>query len=126
MYGINITGLMKPKNVIKTKENITDIEKEQIIIQLMDTYGKDVLRTAFFFVKDKTLADDIFQEVFIKIYKCLDTYRNQAAIKTWILRITINQSKDYLKSNWFKRLLAHKGTNKSAEKPSIAKDSPFR
>jgi len=124
MYGNNVTELKHKINVAAADEGITDIEKEQEIIQLMDGFGTDVLRTAFFFVKDKTLADDIFQEVFIKVYKHLDTYRGQASIRTWILKITINQCKDHLKSAWFKRFLSTIGINELLEKQTIANYTP--
>ena len=43
---------------------------------LMREYGNDVLRTAYSYVKDKFAAEDLFQEVFIKVFKNLDTFRD--------------------------------------------------
>lgn len=65
---------------------------------LMRTYGNDVLRTAYMYVKDIHTAEDIFQEVFIKVNNHLHTFQGNSTIKTWIIRITINTCKDYLKS----------------------------
>lgn len=65
---------------------------------LMRTYGNDVLRTAYLYVKDKQTAEDIFQDVFIKVNQNLHSFRGDASIKTWIMRITINACKDFLKS----------------------------
>ncbi|NLK21987.1 MAG: sigma-70 family RNA polymerase sigma factor [Epulopiscium sp.] len=80
-------------------------EKDELLDKWMNVYGAEVLRTAFFYVKDISIAEDMFQEVFLKAYKKMNTYRGEASIRTWILKITINQCKDYLKSNWFKRIL---------------------
>jgi len=80
-------------------------KNDNLLDEWMNTYGPEVLRTAFFYVKDRSIAEDIFQEVFLKVYKKMDTYRGEASIRTWILKITINQCKDYLKSSWFKRIL---------------------
>lgn len=66
--------------------------------ELMRTYGNDVLRMAYLYVKDIHTAEDMFQEVFIKVNKNMDTFRGEAEIKTWLMRITINTCKDYLKS----------------------------
>ncbi|HEX3077278.1 MAG TPA: sigma-70 family RNA polymerase sigma factor [Lachnospiraceae bacterium] len=73
---------------------------------LMRTYGNDVLRTAYLYVKDVHLAEDIFQEVFLKVNLKMDSYRGESSIKTWLLRITINTCKDYLKSAWSKKVIA--------------------
>ena len=72
---------------------------------LMREYGNDVLRTAYSYVKDKYTAEDIFQEVFIKAYRNLDSFREESGIKTWLIRITINTCKDYLKSAYNRKVV---------------------
>lgn len=67
---------------------------------LIREYGNDVLRTAYMYVGDTHLAEDIFQDVFLKVSQKLHTFHGESSIKTWIIRITINTSKDYLKSAW--------------------------
>ena len=71
---------------------------------LMREYGNDVLRTAYMYVKDSHLAEDIFQDVFIKVNQKFETFQGGSSIKTWIIRITINTCKDYLKSAWNQRV----------------------
>lgn len=73
---------------------------------LMRKYGNDVLRTAYMYVKDSHLAEDIFQEVFIKVNQKLYTFQGESSIKTWIIRITINACKDYIKSAWNQKVTA--------------------
>lgn len=68
------------------------------IADLMKTYGNDVLRTAYSYVKDRDVAEDLFQEVFIKAYYNMDRFRGECSIKTWLIRIAVNVSKDFLKS----------------------------
>ena len=72
---------------------------------LMRQYGNDVLRTAYMYVKDIHTAEDIFQEVFIKVNQKLSTFEGNSSIKTWIIRITINTCKDYLKSAYNRRVV---------------------
>lgn len=72
---------------------------------LMRTYGNEVLRTAYLYVKDIHAAEDIFQDVFLKVNMKLDTFREESSIKTWLIRITINVCKDYLKSAYQRKIV---------------------
>ena len=72
---------------------------------LIRDYGNDVLRTAYMYVKDIHTAEDIFQEVFIKVNQKLSTFEGNSSIKTWIIRIAINTCKDYLKSAYNRRVV---------------------
>lgn len=78
---------------------------DEEIKRLMDSYGNDVLRIAYIYLKDKHLAEDVFQEVFIKVYKNLDKFRNDSSEKTWIMSITMNTCKDVLRISWFKKVI---------------------
>lgn len=71
---------------------------------MMRTYGNDVLRTAYMYVKDIHTAEDIFQEVFIKADRNKEGFRGESSVKTWLIRITVNACKDYLKSAYNRRV----------------------
>lgn len=43
-------------------------------------------------------AEDVTQEVFVKIHRKLDSFNQQSSIKTWVYRISINACLDYLKA----------------------------
>ncbi len=45
---------------------------------LMREYGNDVLRMAYLYVNDMHTAEDMFQEVFLKVNEKLDTYEERA------------------------------------------------
>ncbi|MET3698829.1 RNA polymerase sigma (SigV) subunit [Bacillus oleivorans] len=88
--------------------NEIDIDNQDtgnVIEQLMDLYAEKVYLLAYSFVKDRGLAEDISQEVFLKAYKYLDSFRGEAALKSWIYRITVNTSKDFLRKKSLKQLL---------------------
>ncbi len=70
----------------------------QILRALMEAHGHDVLRVLYSYVKDRHIAEDLSQEVFIKVYDHLDTFRKESSYKTWVLKIAINRAKDYLRS----------------------------
>jgi RNA polymerase sigma-70 factor (ECF subfamily) len=75
------------------------------IERLIDEYGNDVLRIAYIYLKDKHLAEDAFQEVFVKVYKNFNKFQGNSSVKTWILSITMNTCKDILRSSWLKRIV---------------------
>jgi RNA polymerase sigma factor (sigma-70 family) len=85
--------------------DIENEDKENVIEQLMNLYTEKVYLLAYSFVKDKGIAEDISQDVFLKCYKYLDNFRGEASLKSWIYRITVNTSKDYLKKKSLKQML---------------------
>jgi RNA polymerase sigma-70 factor, ECF subfamily len=74
------------------------INKDKLLEKIMIEHGNDVLYLAYSYVKDRTVAEDIAQEVFISAYTHLETFNWNSSIKTWLYRITVNRCKDYLKS----------------------------
>lgn len=80
------------------------ITKEEQLDSLMEEYGDMVIRLAYTYVKEKQLAEDIAQEVFINCYKSLDRFQGKSSYQTWIYRITVNKCKDVLKSWSFRNI----------------------
>jgi RNA polymerase sigma factor (sigma-70 family) len=78
-------------------------------MQLKELYHKFaimVFNVALQYVQNDEDAEEITQDVFIKINDKLNTFEQKSDIKTWIYRITINKSLDFLKANktnkrWF-------------------------
>jgi len=70
---------------------------------LVDKYHKMVFRTAMGFVHNKEDAEDLTQDVFIRIFQSLGNFREQAALSTWIYRITVNLSLNYVNANKIER-----------------------
>ena len=64
---------------------------------LVRRHRNDVFAVAFHFLRNREEAWDIAQEAFIKAHRALKRFRGDAQFKTWLLRITANQCKDYLK-----------------------------
>lgn len=66
-------------------------------MQLYDLYCKAMFNTAYNFTKDDDIAQDLMQEAFIKAFKKIETYTGEASFGSWLKRIVINQSLDWLK-----------------------------
>lgn len=80
-------------------------QKETLITQLMNDYAQDIIWLIYSYVKDKNIAEDLTQEVFIKAFKKLDGFQGKSSIKTWLYKIAINCCKDYLKSAYIRRVI---------------------
>lgn len=74
------------KDII-TKASSGDLRAFETIFNV---YEKYVLNLAYRIVYNKDDAHDIKQEVFLRIYKSLNTYNENFKFKTWIYRIAIN------------------------------------
>lgn len=75
---------------------------EELIDEIMNKYGQEILQLAFSYVKNKEIAEDLTQEIFVKCYKSLHTYKGKSTYRTWLWRIAANHCKDYLKS-WYNK-----------------------
>lgn len=71
--------------------------------RIVEEYSDMVLRVAFTYMKNIADAEDITQEVFLKLVKNLPFFENDKHKKVWIIRVTINLCKNRLKSVWFSR-----------------------
>jgi RNA polymerase sigma factor (sigma-70 family) len=84
---------------------LNHLSQEEKLAWLMKEYGNDVIRIAYTYLKQEQLAEDVAQDVFIKCYEKLDTFRNESSYKTWLISITVNKCKDVLKSWSYRNLV---------------------
>jgi RNA polymerase sigma-70 factor, ECF subfamily len=59
-------------------------------------YQRKILRLVSRYIHDPGEALDVAQEAFIKAYRALPRFRGESAFYTWLYRIAINTSKNYL------------------------------
>lgn len=67
---------------------------------IMKEHTKHLLRLAYFYTKSHQSAEDIVQDVFIQFFN--SSYKEKGTMRAYLSRMTINKSKDYLKS-WHHR-----------------------
>lgn len=70
---------------------------ESAFKELVKLYQDKVYNTCLGFVKNTEDADDLAQEVFIEIYNSIGTFREDARLSTWIYRIAVNKSLEYIR-----------------------------
>lgn len=64
---------------------------------LVEKYKHMVFTLAFRMVKNREEAEEVLQDVFIKVYNAVDSYNGDAKFSTWLYKIAYNKSLDYLK-----------------------------
>jgi RNA polymerase sigma factor (sigma-70 family) len=85
--------------------------------EIYDLHKDLVFNLALQYVQNYEDAEEITQDVFVMVYKSLETFRFESKYSTWLYKITINKSLDFIKSkNRKKRLgfiqsLFHEDTN---------------
>lgn len=65
---------------------------------LVRKYQHRVIAVISRYVRDPDEAMDVAQEAFVKAYRALDRFRGESAFYTWIFRIAVNTSKNYIVS----------------------------
>jgi len=72
-------------------------KSEKAFSELVLMYQKQVLNTCFGFLGNYEDAQDVAQNVFIKVYESAHSFRKESKLSTWIYRIAVNESLNYKK-----------------------------
>ena len=94
--------------------------KETRIERMVTLYQLPLLRLCIMYLHDEEQAKDAVQETFIKAYRNLDSFRNDASEKTWLTRIAINTCKNMYRSAWFRHMDRSVTLDMIAERPAPA------
>ena len=77
---------------------------ESALKKLYDRYSVKVFNTSISYTKNHEDAEELLQDVFVAIFNTVHKFRADASVSTWIYRITVNKSLDYVrKTNATKR-----------------------
>lgn len=87
---------MSKKDINKTSENISDNLKKSFS-DIVSQYSEPLYWKIRHIVLNHDDANDILQNVFIKAWKNIDDFQNRAKISTWLYRIAINESLDFIR-----------------------------
>ncbi|WP_313359809.1 RNA polymerase sigma factor [Empedobacter sp.] len=83
----------------KILDHILDKDWEQAFKLLVKDYHQRVYWQIRRMVLIHEDADDIAQNVFIKIYQNLNSFKNESKLSTWIFRITYNETINFIHKN---------------------------
>jgi RNA polymerase sigma factor (sigma-70 family) len=74
--------------------------------ELVDEFGKKVHHTCLGLLQNTEDAEDISQEVFVSIYESIHSFKGEAKLSTWIYRIALTKSLEYLRMKSRKKRFA--------------------
>lgn len=69
--------------------------KTELFSVIIDRYQTKVFSTVYNYTHDHEEARDLTQEIFIKLYNNLQSYKNKASFSTWLYRIAVNRCIDW-------------------------------
>jgi len=64
---------------------------------LVNNHHQRVIHICLSFVNQLEDAEDVAQEVFVEMFKSIATYREEASLSTWLYRLAVNKSLDFLR-----------------------------
>jgi len=100
---------------------------ERALAELADAYGTKIYQLAFRYLRNKEDAEEVTQDVLFKVYRKVGEFRGDAALSSWIYRITFNAAMSRVRTAQFQRsqeddrqIASDDGEFSSTSQPDIA------
>src|SRR3982750_4469446 len=77
---------------------------EQALADLADAYSSKIYQLAFRYLRNKEDAEEVTQDVLFKVYRKVGEFRGDAALSSWIYRITFNAAMSRLRTARYQRV----------------------
>ena len=94
---------------------------------LVKRHQRRILNLIYRSIGDRIQAEDVAQEVFLRVWRAAENYEPKAKFTTWIYRIAVNLCLDSIKSTHYRQSFVHpEGDSESPIKHegSVGKDAP--
>ncbi len=78
--------------------------------ELANLYSSKIYHLAFRYTKNREDAEEVVQDVLLKVYQKIDMFRGDAALSSWIYRITFNTAMSRLRHAKFARVESDRGS----------------
>ena len=76
---------------------------ERAMAELAETYSSKIYQLAFRYLRNKEDAEEVTQDVLFKVYRKVGAFRGDAALSSWIYRITFNAAMSRLRTAKYQR-----------------------
>ena len=77
--------------------------EESALRDLAEAYGSKIYQLAFRYLRNKEDAEEVMQDVLYKVYRKVGAFRGDAALSSWIYRITFNAAMSRLRTAKYQR-----------------------
>lgn len=75
-------------------------------IEAVKTYANMVYRTAYQYCGNKSDAEDVAQNTFIKLLESQKSFEDEEYLKRWLIRVAVNEAKNISMSVWKRRMFS--------------------
>ena len=80
-----------------------NLRSDAFLYDAMERCGDAVYRLALCRLGGRADAEDVYQEVFLRLLRDTTDFRDDEHLKAWLLRVTVNCCNDLCRSAWFRR-----------------------
>ena len=88
---------------------------EEQFERIFEKYNRDIFRLIFSYTLNIADTKDILQDTFMKYYKNINKINcNDEETKKWLMKVSINNIKNYKRNNWHKKVVIIKDENFSS------------
>ena len=94
--------------------------EEGAIGELADAYSGKIFQLAFRYLRNKEDAEEVTQDVLYKVYRKVGAFRGDAALSSWIYRITFNTAMSRMRTAQFQRTRAEESREPAADSEFVA------
>lgn len=105
------------------KQLIASRDYDRAFDLLLEVFRDKIFRLAYSLLQNESQAEDVAQEVLVKVWKALPTYHGGASLSTWIYAITRNTSLTELKRRTARAAVSFQDPNWAAVTESIPSDA---
>lgn len=88
-----------------------DFGTDTYIRYILGKYSETIIKLSYTYVKNTFDAEDIAQDVLLSLIKRNKPFESEEYERAWILRTTINKSKNHVASGWIKRTVTLENTH---------------
>jgi RNA polymerase sigma-70 factor (ECF subfamily) len=95
-YSLNLTSSLTPEQEAALEDHrlISGLQagEESAYERLIERFQAPVYNLAWRLLSDPSDANDVVQEVFLKIFRNIGHFRGESTLRTWVYRIAVNES----------------------------------
>lgn len=73
--------------------------------EIVERYANNIYRITLSYCKNKYDAEDVLQNVFLKLLQANEEFESEEHLRRWLIRVTVNCCKDFCSSFWKRRIV---------------------
>jgi len=92
----------------------------QAFARLADRFHEDVFRMVYYRIRSRTDAEDITQDVFLKVFQKISGIQENDKFRGWLFSVTLNRIRDFQRKKRFRSLFKAEEENLESHVPDRA------